>query len=77
MRPASRNLPDRPQGKLEGTGAVASDFREDALDIIPVPTPITLDQEGRARVDRQAYGVTQSRCGIQLLQDGGRALVSG
>lgn len=72
MRSASRNLPDHPQRKLKGTGTVTSDFRDDAIDIIPVPATITLDQEGRARVDRQAYSVTQSRCGIQLLQDGGR-----
>jgi hypothetical protein len=72
MRPASRNFPDHPQRKLEWAGTVASDLRGDALDIIPIPAAITFDREGRARVDRQAYSLTQSRCGIQLLQDGGR-----
>lgn len=72
MRPVSRNLPNLAQGKLERTGPVASDFRDGACDIIAGPAAITVDQDGRTRVDRQSYGVTQSRCGIQLLQDGGR-----
>jgi hypothetical protein len=71
MGPVSCNSPYLPQWKLERAGTVASDFGDGALGIVLVPTPITVDQEGRTRVDRQSYRITQPRSGVQLLQDRG------
>jgi len=69
MRPLSGSSPNSPQGNLERAGTVAADLRHGAVDIIP--KAITVDLYGRARMDREARGITQPRCDVQLLQNGG------
>ena len=52
MRSLPGNCPNLPQGNLEGAGIVPSDFRDRAVDIILIPTALTVDQYGGARMDR-------------------------
>jgi hypothetical protein len=71
MGPVSCSPPYLPQWKLERAGTVASDLGDGVLGIISVPAAVTVDQEGRTRVDRQAHRIAQPRSGVQLLQDRG------
>jgi hypothetical protein len=43
MRPLPGSCPDFPQGNLEREGAVSSDFRDGAIDIILIPKALTVD----------------------------------
>ena len=52
MRPLPGSCPNLPQGDLEGAGAVSSDFRDGAVDIILIPKALSVDQYGGARMDR-------------------------
>jgi hypothetical protein len=48
MRPLPGSCPNLPQGNLEGAGAVSSDFRDGAVDIILIPKSLTANNYGSA-----------------------------
>jgi hypothetical protein len=52
MRPAPDSGPNLPQGNLERARAVASDFRDGAVDIILIPEALTIGQYGGTGMDR-------------------------
>jgi hypothetical protein len=52
---------------MEGAGSVSSDFRDGAVEIILIPEALTFDQYGGAIMHRKTQGITQPRCGVQLL----------
>jgi hypothetical protein len=52
MRPLPGSCPNSPHGDLERAGAVSSDFRDGAVELIVIPEVLPVDQDGGARMDR-------------------------